>query len=268
MGSIFRDSGGGGEGDNILFSYKEHPHDGYRDPRHGGRIGDVLITQPQSTPLYRADPKWDSRYAENLFRSFGLAYRLKFPQRRSGKLARADHLSGLRPSGVSLRRGQMGSYESACPACWIVQIGLQMVAYSSNRLVRLRPMGASGAHGGPCQMGNSTRGKRIRLRVVGSQSLLHDRSERRADLRLRRALTFAYARVYTCIQRMAERRPTRRTSKRNGRPLVVYFSQEQAEGLDSLSRQRRVAKADLVRFAVDRLLNQINSGQLELPLGI
>jgi predicted DNA-binding protein len=57
-------------------------------------------------------------------------------------------------------------------------------------------------------------------------------------------------------------------TKRNGRPLVVYFSQEQAERLASVSQRRCVAKADLVRFAVDRLLNQLNSGQLELPLGI
>jgi hypothetical protein len=49
---------------------------------------------------------------------------------------------------------------------------------------------------------------------------------------------------------------------------MVYFSQQQANELRSVSEKRRVAMADIVRFAVDRLLSDLRSGQLELPLGL
>jgi hypothetical protein len=77
-----------------------------------------------------------------------------------------------------------------------------------------------------------------------------------------------YLLVYTRIAVMATRRLLKRRAKRNGKPLVVYFSEDQAARLDSVSQERRVAKADLVRLAVDRLLNQLGSGQLDLPLGV
>jgi predicted DNA-binding protein len=57
-------------------------------------------------------------------------------------------------------------------------------------------------------------------------------------------------------------------AKRNGKALLVYFPKEEAERLSSVARERRVAKAELVRVAVGRLLNDLNSGQLELPLGL
>jgi hypothetical protein len=55
---------------------------------------------------------------------------------------------------------------------------------------------------------------------------------------------------------------------RKGVPFTVYFSAEQAKALAAISRDRRVSKSTLVRFAVERLLEEIESGQLELPLGV
>jgi hypothetical protein len=61
---------------------------------------------------------------------------------------------------------------------------------------------------------------------------------------------------------------SKKEAQRKGIPFTLYLSAEQAKQLEILSRQRRVAKAAVVRFAVDRLLTQLGSGQLELPLGI
>lgn len=55
---------------------------------------------------------------------------------------------------------------------------------------------------------------------------------------------------------------------RKGTPLTVYFSDEQTMQLNDISRQRRVPKAELLRIAVDLLVNQLNDGQLQLPLGV
>lgn len=55
---------------------------------------------------------------------------------------------------------------------------------------------------------------------------------------------------------------------RRGTPLTVYFSDEQTIQLNNISRQRRVPKAELLRIAVDLLVNQLNDGQLQLPLGV
>ena len=57
-------------------------------------------------------------------------------------------------------------------------------------------------------------------------------------------------------------------AKRKGKALLVYFPQDEAERLSNVARERRVAKTELVRVAVGRLLNDLNSGQLELPLGL
>lgn len=54
---------------------------------------------------------------------------------------------------------------------------------------------------------------------------------------------------------------------RRGVPLTMYFPEEQAEALHEVARERHVAKATLVRFAVDELLTRLKSGQLQLPLG-
>jgi hypothetical protein len=55
---------------------------------------------------------------------------------------------------------------------------------------------------------------------------------------------------------------------RKGKPLTVYFSDAQTVQLNDLSRRRRVPKSELLRIAVDLLVDQINGGQLHLPLGI
>ena len=55
---------------------------------------------------------------------------------------------------------------------------------------------------------------------------------------------------------------------RSGKPLVVYFSQSQADRLEEVASKRRVSKAEIVRVAVERLLDAMASGQLELPLGL
>jgi len=56
--------------------------------------------------------------------------------------------------------------------------------------------------------------------------------------------------------------------RRNGTPFTIYFSDQQTERLNRISRERRVSKAELVRTGVDLLLAQLSGGQLELPLGI
>ena len=50
--------------------------------------------------------------------------------------------------------------------------------------------------------------------------------------------------------------------------MVVYFTKEQAERLSMMCRERHVNKTTIVRFAVDRFLDQLSSGQLELPFGL
>lgn len=67
---------------------------------------------------------------------------------------------------------------------------------------------------------------------------------------------------------MPQRSMAAAKAKRKGKALLVYFSKDEAERLSSVARERRVAKAELVRVAVGRLLNDLNSGQLELPLGL
>jgi hypothetical protein len=55
---------------------------------------------------------------------------------------------------------------------------------------------------------------------------------------------------------------------RKGVPFTMYFSVEQAEQLAAISRDRRVSKSTVVRFAVERLIEQLKSGQLKLPFGV
>jgi hypothetical protein len=55
---------------------------------------------------------------------------------------------------------------------------------------------------------------------------------------------------------------------RKGVPFTMYFSPEQADALAAISRDRRVSKSTVVRFAVERLLEQLKNGQLELPFGV
>jgi hypothetical protein len=50
--------------------------------------------------------------------------------------------------------------------------------------------------------------------------------------------------------------------------LTVYFSEDLSKALSATAEGRRVGKSTIIRIAVERLLHQLESGQLELPLGI
>jgi len=63
------------------------------------------------------------------------------------------------------------------------------------------------------------------------------------------------------------RRKTRPV-QRKGRPITLYLRQEQAVELEAVSRTRHVAKAEVIRLALDRLLEDIRGGQMNLPLGV
>jgi hypothetical protein len=56
--------------------------------------------------------------------------------------------------------------------------------------------------------------------------------------------------------------------RRSGVPLMVYLEKQQAGRLTDLSRDRRVTKTAIVKYAVDRLLLDLKNGQLDLPLGL
>ena len=56
--------------------------------------------------------------------------------------------------------------------------------------------------------------------------------------------------------------------QRSGRPITLYLRQEQALELDTVSRNRHVAKSELIRLALDRLFDDLRGGQLNLPLGV
>jgi transcriptional regulator NrdR family protein len=58
------------------------------------------------------------------------------------------------------------------------------------------------------------------------------------------------------------------TVRRTGRPLTVYLSDRLSHALASASQKRKVHKSDIVRVAIERLLNDLETGQLELPLGM
>ena len=63
-------------------------------------------------------------------------------------------------------------------------------------------------------------------------------------------------------------KPDKRKAQRSGVPLMVYFQAEQATQLKDLSERRRIPKANIVRFAVERLLEDVKGGQMDLPLGL
>jgi Arc/MetJ-type ribon-helix-helix transcriptional regulator len=48
----------------------------------------------------------------------------------------------------------------------------------------------------------------------------------------------------------------------------MYFSSEQAEALAAVSRARRVSKSTVIRYAVERLLEQLKNGQVSPPFGV
>lgn len=50
--------------------------------------------------------------------------------------------------------------------------------------------------------------------------------------------------------------------------MTVYLSVEMSAALSAVSKQRKVDKSAIVRTAIERLLADLESGQLDLPLGI
>jgi hypothetical protein len=56
--------------------------------------------------------------------------------------------------------------------------------------------------------------------------------------------------------------------KRKGKPLTVYLNDDLSLALAKTCEKRKVDKSVVVRVAVERLLNDLEAGQLELPLGI
>ena len=58
------------------------------------------------------------------------------------------------------------------------------------------------------------------------------------------------------------------TVKRTGKPITVYLNDDLSHALTTTCEKRKVHKSDIVRVAVERLLNDLEGGQLELPLGI
>jgi hypothetical protein len=57
-------------------------------------------------------------------------------------------------------------------------------------------------------------------------------------------------------------------TNRSGVPITVYLDKTLTHRLNATSKERHVGKSSIIRLAVDRLLTQLESGQLELPLGI
>lgn len=70
------------------------------------------------------------------------------------------------------------------------------------------------------------------------------------------------------MARPSRRRATPAKGGRSGVPYTVYLSEDMTVALNALSSQRKVDKSDLVRTAIQRLLDDIANGQLDLPLGI
>jgi hypothetical protein len=56
--------------------------------------------------------------------------------------------------------------------------------------------------------------------------------------------------------------------KRSGVPFTLYLSDIQANALNDISGRRQVPKSTLIRYAVERLLADLENGQLKLPIGI
>lgn len=70
------------------------------------------------------------------------------------------------------------------------------------------------------------------------------------------------------MARPSGRRATAAKGGRSGVPYTLYLSEDLTAALNAISSQRKVDKSDLVRTAIQRLLDDIARGQLDLPLGI
>lgn len=72
----------------------------------------------------------------------------------------------------------------------------------------------------------------------------------------------------TMRQTSAHRNAPRPKTNRSGVPITVYLDKSLNNRLNATSKERHVGKSSIIRLAVERLLTQLESGQLELPLGI
>jgi hypothetical protein len=55
---------------------------------------------------------------------------------------------------------------------------------------------------------------------------------------------------------------------RTGKALNIYLPTVQAGRLHALAKERHVPMSNIVRFALDRLFQDLDGGQLDLPLGL
>jgi hypothetical protein len=69
-------------------------------------------------------------------------------------------------------------------------------------------------------------------------------------------------------QTTAPRSVPRPKTNRSGVPITVYLDPTLNKRLNATSKERHVGKSSIIRLAVERLLTQLDSGQLDLPLGI
>jgi hypothetical protein len=53
---------------------------------------------------------------------------------------------------------------------------------------------------------------------------------------------------------------------RTGKPLQVYFPDEQRDQLRKIAKERRIPESEVVRAAVEVFVSRMSSGQLELGL--
>jgi hypothetical protein len=70
------------------------------------------------------------------------------------------------------------------------------------------------------------------------------------------------------LQMEESNRRVAKQAARSGKPLNVYLPPKQASKLQELARARHVPMSHIVRFALDRLFDEMDGGQLDLPLGI
>jgi hypothetical protein len=69
-------------------------------------------------------------------------------------------------------------------------------------------------------------------------------------------------------QSTAHRNVPRPKTNRSGVPITVYLDETLNRRLNATSKERHVGKSSIIRLAVERLLTQLDSGQLDLPLGL
>ncbi len=70
------------------------------------------------------------------------------------------------------------------------------------------------------------------------------------------------------MRQTAHRKAPAPKTNRTGVPITVYLDKSLNNRLNATSKERHVGKSSIIRLAVERLLTQLESGQLELPLGI